>query len=87
MKIEIEVTEAELKDALARHIRTAVADRVNHWGAQEEVQKKVKQAWDETVDALIKEQMANSEALKQKVQDAIEAKLKGQINALMRGKK
>ena len=32
MKLEIEITEDEIKSALERKVRTAIADQTNQWG-------------------------------------------------------
>ena len=87
MKLEIEVTEAEMKSALERHIRVAVADKVNNWSSAEFIKKQINLAWETTVVDLIKQELSNSEQLKSKIQASIESKLKGQINALLKGTK
>lgn len=87
MKLEIEITEDEIKDALARHIRTAIADQVNQWGSKNYITQEVKKAWSEQVVKTIEEQLADSETIKEQVREAIENKLRGQITTLMRNKK
>ena len=84
MKLEIEVTEGEIKTAIERHIRSAIAERVNAWGSQEYVKKAVQQAWNETVDSFVKECMRDNQRLKDDVMGAIQRKLQAQVTKLMK---
>lgn len=86
MKIEVEVTEAEMKDAISRHLRTAVADRVNNWGAAQKIKDIVAAEYDNTVQTVVKEMLNDIPKIKQQVHDAMVAKIKGQLNAAMKGK-
>ena len=86
MKLEIEITEAEIKSAIERKTRVAIADETNSWGNESAIKGKVRLYWQETMEQVVKDELAKSDQLRVKVQAAIEAKLKGQITALMRGK-
>ena len=86
MKLEIEITEAEIKSAIERKIRVAIADETNSWSNEGAIKGKVRLYWQETMEQMVKDELAKSDQLRVKVQAAIEAKLKGQITALMRGK-
>lgn len=87
MKLEVEVTEDEMRDAIQRHIRTAVADRVNGWGMQEKVKKMVNEAWDETANNLIRESLANHQTLKDQIHTEIVRKIKRNLDAAMKDMK
>jgi hypothetical protein len=84
MKIEIEVTEAELKDALARHVRAAVADRVNAWGANQAIKTIVDAMYKDTVALIVAETMKDSPTIRAHVLEAIKAKIKGQLTRMMK---
>ena len=84
MKIEIEVTEAELKDALVRHVRTAVADRVNAWGANHAIKTIVDTMYKDTVALIVEETMKDSPTIRAHVLEAIKAKIKGQLTRMMK---
>ena len=84
MKIEIEVSEAELKDALARHVRTAVADRVNAWGAQTALREAVAKKYKELVSELVIEELKKSKVIREQIQTALVAKIRGQLTAAMK---
>ena len=87
MKIEIEITEAEIADAITRKARIAIAEHTNQdWHRNDEIRKKIKQFWDVAVDKIIQEELANSDVLKAKVVKMIEAKLQGQVTALMKAR-
>jgi hypothetical protein len=87
MKLEIEITQEEIKSAVERKVRKAIADESNSWLVDSYIKEQVKKHWQEAVDSLIKEEIANSHKLKEKIQKSIEAKLRGQITALMKEQK
>jgi hypothetical protein len=83
MKLEIEITEGEIRSAIERKIRVAIADQTNQWGADDYIKKQVKALWVDTVDAMIREELSNSQALREKIALALERKIKAQLNAAM----
>jgi hypothetical protein len=88
MKLEIEITEDEIADAIRRKARIAIAEYTEQeWFRNDEIRKKIKQFWDAAVDKIIQDELANSDAVKAKVVRLIEAKLQGQVTALMKVKK
>lgn len=87
MKLEIEVTEAEIKAAIERKIRVAIADESNSYRADQQIKDAVKKQWSEVVMKTIDECLADSPALKAKILASIEAKLKGQLTVMMRAAK
>ena len=87
MKLEIEITEEEIKSALERKVRTAIADQTNQWNVDSYIKGQVAEHWKSTVDVMVREELADSERLREKIIAAIEAKLKGQLTAMMKVKK
>ena len=87
MKLEIEITEEEIKSAVERKVRTAIADQTNQWNVDGYIKDTVKKHWQGAVEQMVIEGLADSANLKAKVQASIEAKLRGQITALMRERK
>ena len=87
MKLEIEITEQEIRDALERKVRVAIADQTNNYRSDDFIKEQVKLAWSSAVTSMINEQLADSEAIKNKIRASIEAKLKGQLTAMMKGPK
>lgn len=84
MKLEIEVSEIELKDALARHIRTAVADRVNSWGEAQNIKALVQAKYKELVAEIVEDELRNAPKIRELVQAALVNKIKGQLTAAMK---
>lgn len=86
MKIEIEVTPEEIKSAVERKVRLAIADQTTGYQFDNHLRDMVKKIWKEEVDKLIVEQIADSENIKKKILEHIEATLKRKINKLMETK-
>jgi len=84
MKIEIEVTEEEIKSAVERKVRSAVADQTNNWGVDTYIKEQIKAQWKGIVDSLVKEALNDSANLKNKISAEIERKLKAQLNAAIK---
>ena len=84
MKLEIEITEEEIKSAIERKVRTAIADQTNQWGVDSYIKDEVKKHWKESVDKLIVEALNDSPRLREKIMAALEAKLKAQLTAVMK---
>lgn len=84
MKLEIEVKESEIKDAIERNIRAAIANKMNSYMSEEIVKKRVSEAWSDAVDKVIAERLSDLPALSELVRKRIEAKITGKLNSLMR---
>ena len=86
MKLEIEITEAEIKAAIERKVRVAIADETNSFRTDQYIKERVKMHWASCVDNVIKELIIDTPKLREKIQASIEAKLKAQVTALMKVK-
>jgi hypothetical protein len=86
MKLEIEITEEELKSAVERKVRTAIADQTNQWGTEKYIREQVKLHWQNTVDTLVKEALTDSKVLHEKIAAELEKKLRAQISAALKTK-
>lgn len=87
MKLEIEITEEEIRSAIEHKVRTAITDQTNQWNVDRYIKDQVAEHWKAAVDAMIREELADSERLREKIRSAIEARLKGQLTAMMKVKK
>lgn len=87
MLYEIEITEAEIKAAIERKIRVAIADESNGYKADSYIKEVVKKHWTATVETLVKQELLNAPKIQEKINFAIEAKLKGQLQALLQVKR
>ena len=84
MKLEIEITEDEIRNALERKVRTAIADQTNKWGTDIYIQNSVKKQWQAAVDEMIGEILQNSSELRTKIIEQVERKLRAQVTAAMK---
>ena len=84
MRIEIEVSEDVLHEELQRQAAKILLDKLSHWQLNHELAKVVNKLWGENLEAIVKKELANTDALREKVVATIERKIQGQLTALMR---
>ena len=84
MKIEIEVSEDLVREEVQRQAAKAIADKLGHWDLKNAIDKVVKKLWDENVEQVVREELANSDKLRAKVAATLERKIQGQLTALMK---
>lgn len=83
LKIEIEITEEEIKSALERKVRTAIAGITESYRGEEAIKNEVKKAWDAALTKIVLDVMKDETAIRQRVVEALEAKIKGQLQRVM----
>lgn len=79
MKVEIEISEEELRTSLERHVRTLVAQQTSSYLADTYIKEQVNAQWRLAVDALVAEVLNDSKALRQKITVELEKKLRAQL--------
>ena len=84
MKLEIEITEEEIKSAIERKVRSAVADQTNTWGADAYIKDQVTAHWKEAVDSLVAECLNDSAVIREKIRGELERKLRAQVAAAIK---
>jgi predicted RNA-binding protein YlxR (DUF448 family) len=84
MKLEIEITEDELRSAITRKVRTAIADQTNSYGTDAYIKAQVQGHWKAAVDALVHEALKDSKVLREKIAAELEKKLRAQLNAALK---
>jgi len=84
MKLEIEISEDEIRSELDRKIRAAISDQSNHWHANDYIKNQVKANWQTAVDSIIQDVLNNSQVIREKVEAEVERKIKAQLAALMK---
>lgn len=87
MKLEIEITEDEIRSAIERKVRTAIADQTNTYNTDSYIRDKVKAQWHKSVDFLIAEVLDNSQVLREKIAAELERKLRHQLAAAIKNTK
>lgn len=84
MKLEIEITEEEMRSAIERNVRTAVSQQTNSYGATTYIKDQVKAHWKAAVDALVEEALKDSVVLREKIAAELEKKLRAQLAAALK---
>ena len=84
MKLEIEITEEELRSAIERKVRTAVADQTNHYGTDVYIKDQVKAHWKNAVDVMVADVLKDSKTLREKIAAELEKKLRAQLAAALK---
>jgi hypothetical protein len=84
MKLEIEITEEEIKSAVERKVRAAIADQTNQWNTDQFIKERVKAHWGSAIDALVLEVLGDSKTLREKVAAEFEKKLRAQLAAALK---
>jgi hypothetical protein len=52
------------------------------WSADDLIKQTVKSCWQETMTKMVDEELSNSGPLREKIIAAVEAKIRGQLNAI-----
>lgn len=84
MKIEVEISEDEIRNAVEFKIRSAVSDQSQHWSADDYIKTQVKAQWQTTVDSMILDALNNSQLLREKIATELERKLRSQLAAAIK---
>ena len=84
MKLEIEITEEELRSAIESKVRTAVADQTNNYATDTYIKERVKAHWKSAIEALVEEALKDSSVLREKIATELEKKLRAQLAAALK---
>lgn len=84
MKLEIEITEDEIRSEVERKIRSAISTQSNYWNADKYIKDQVQSRWDATVSAIIQDVLNNSQVIREKVEAEVERKIRAQLASLMK---
>ena len=84
MKLEIEITEDEIRSEVERKVRAAMSSQTNNWNADQYIKDQVQAEWGTAVDAIIQDVLNNSQVIREKVEAEVERKIKAQLAALMK---
>lgn len=84
MKIEVEISDDMIREALEEVVIKQVRDVLSGWRVDDEVKDQVKKRWPSIVGVMIEERVLNREALKAQISEEIARKLRLQISAAMK---
>lgn len=83
MKIEIEITEAEISDTIGKKVHSLVAEYANGFFVDNAIKNMIKKHWDNTVENLVMEELGESDKIRAIIKASIEKKIKAQLSAIM----
>jgi len=84
MKIEVEVSEEELRAAIQGKIREGVAVLLNSYTTDIYIQEQIKRNWRQAVDALVLEALSDHKELRARISAKFERKLRLQLAAQLK---
>jgi hypothetical protein len=84
MKIEVEVSEELIREEIQCQAAKMISEKLCSWALKDNLTKVVNKLWDENVNQVVREELANTDALRAKVAATLERKIQGQLTALMR---
>ena len=88
MKIELEITDEEIRQTLNSVVKAAVKVPLNHWSVADQVKKMVQVQWpliiEDMIKDMIQEMVKDHEAMKAKIAEEIAKKLRAQVNAALK---
>jgi hypothetical protein len=86
MKVEVDISEDEIKSAIERKLRVAIAQHADNYHTETHIRDTVKKYWNESVDKIVQEEIENLPAIRAKVVAALENKIKNQLTKVMKEK-
>ena len=86
MKLEIEITEAEIRSAIERKVRVAIADQTSQWSVDNSIKEEVRKAIPTAITALINECLADHDGLRDKIIEKIERAMTAKVQAALKMK-
>lgn len=84
MKLEIEITEDELRRAIKGKVMEVVADQTNSYRFDSYIREQVSQQWQSAVQSLVAEALTDSAKLREKIAAELERKLRAQLTAAIK---
>ena len=84
MKIEIEISDEMIRAALEETVTNHVREVLRGWAIPDEVKRMVKERWPEVVGAMIDDQVADHERLREQIADEMARKLRLQVAAALK---
>jgi hypothetical protein len=82
--MEIEVNEDEIRNAIEQKVKAAIDSQTVGYGAGAYIKDQVRLHWQSAVNEIIKEELSNSQNLKDKIRLEIERKLRAQLSSSMK---
>lgn len=88
MKVEYEISESKLKDAMFLQVKqlvaTAVKSACNNYEIERDIRDLVRRKWSECVDQEIRMQLTDCAAMKAMIDAAVQAQVKSHLAKLLK---
>ena len=84
MKIEIEITDDDMRTAIASKVAAAVYAQTNSYETERYIKERVAAGWQSAVDAMVTELLSDSAVIREKIAVEIERKLRSQLAVAMK---
>lgn len=84
MKLEIEISEQMICDAIQKEANEIVSNKIRRWDFPDDVKNCINHLWDANVERVVREVLDDTDTLKAKVAAVLERKIQGQLTALMK---
>ena len=84
MKIEIEITDDDMRTAIASKVAAAVYAQTNSYETERYIKERVAAGWKSAVDAMVTELLSDSAVIREKIAVEIERKLRSQLAVAMK---
>jgi len=86
MKVEVDISEDEIKSKVADKVRSLITEYANYYQTETHIRDTIKKYWNEAVDKIVQEEIANLPAIRAKVVAALENKIRNQLTKVMKEK-
>lgn len=87
MKLEIEISEDEMLRVANEQIHRAINDKANSFGVDKYIKEAIEARWQSTVNSIIDAALNDIPAIKAKITQEIEKKLRAQLAKVLKAEK
>ncbi len=84
MRTEIEIDDNLIKEEIQKQVASSIRAIASSWGLYELCKLRVNEVWNDSIDDMIKAELANTPEIRARIADAIEKKIKLHITSLMK---
>lgn len=86
MKIEIEIDERMIREEILKLADKIIRNNCTAWGVEDQIRREVNLLWNDSIQAIVNEELAKADLLRAKIAATLERKIQGQLTALMKTK-
>jgi hypothetical protein len=86
MKIEIEIDERMIREEILKLADKTIRNNCTAWGVEDQIRREVNLLWNDSIQAIVNEELEKADLLRAKIVAILERKIQGQLTALMKTK-